>query len=523
MNLMPWRKPKATAVAVLAEPRVPTARPDLAAVALPGIQHAGGYLYDQFERERAWQDQSQRDETIRLMANDSVLAPLTLAVEMMLRRVQWWVEPADESAEAKRIAERVQQSLDEMDGLWPGDTMAQILTFLTWGWSALGVQYKRQPDNWIGWQQWRLIPQSTRLRWMFDAFDNPTGFVQSNYTNRARPSEIEVPLDRCILFRFTARDNSPEGWTPLRAAYDAYMFRRNFQEMEGILFERMGGIAVGRMPALDIKDQTEGFRVMQDIVTGVKIAAQSGMVLASDRTDQGEYLQDFELKAPQAGATVPNADPIIRRYAQEMTNAYMAAVTRTGQDGTGSYALADVQADLMQQGLSAHLDTIANEIQSQEFPRLMRLNGVNPKLTPLLKHGDIQGADLERIGAYVKSLADSDTLERSPELTVFLHEQGNLPVPSIDELKTREAEAAKAAADAAQRAAQAPPVDQPQSGNGPANDVPSASSGAPDGGVTLSELSMDGAAQAAMQSAAAAFDRVAGERLASLLTAAVDG
>jgi hypothetical protein len=126
---------------------------------------------------------------------------------------------------------------------------------------------------------------------------------------------------------------------------------------------------------------------------------------------------------------------VIKRYANEVVTAFLANVLRTGQDAVGSYALAETQGGLFQQAIGAHLDTIANVINEHAVLPLLRLNGIDDKLAPTLTHGDIESADLERLGTYFTSLASAGLLENTPELKVFLHEVAGLPVPTVEEIE----------------------------------------------------------------------------------------
>lgn len=463
MALTFWRRPKPPAlvrgvrVLALAEPS-PRERAALAPLSAPGTVAYNGFVYYPRERERAWQSQQSRDDTILEMSNHPVIGGTLRQIAMFIRRVPWYVDPADDSQEAKDVATFYQDCLDTMAGIWPGDTMARILTFLAWGWSSSEVVYTRRDDGRIGWKYWRLIPQETRWRWEFGDDGEATALIQ---LDPQTSKEITIPLSRCIHIRDATRNNSPEGFSPLRLAWLAYFYREGFQQLEGTLFERYGGVQVARMPGADIKGNSPAYQEMQRIVTTVGINAQSGLVLASDRNASGNFEQDFEIKGPPAGSGVVTADPIINRYANEIVGVFGANVTRTGQDGTGSYALADVQGAVFQQNMAAYLDVIGDEITTQEFPRLARLNAIDPALVPKLRHGDIEDANLGELGAYIEALAKSGALVDSPELRVHLHEEAGLPVPTVEELRTQEkaqqAADAKAAQDAlkAARTAQA--------------------------------------------------------------------
>jgi Protein of unknown function (DUF935). len=370
------------------------------------------------------------------MSNNPIIGGVLRQITMFIRKVDWTLEPADDSARAKNIRDFYQDQLDGMENLWPGETMPQILTFLTWGWSVLEIIYKRLPSGGIGWKEWRLIPQETRWGWDFDNFGKATHLVQLDPQTF---KEIRVPLERCLHIRDTARNNSPEGFTLLRIAYDAYFYRTGFQQLEGTLFERYGGVQVARLPAADMEANTEAYQELKRIVTTLGINAQTGLVLASDRDPStNEFYQDFEIEAPASGATVPSADPIITRYANEMVGVFGAAVTRTGQDGSGSYALADVQSEIFQRNMDAYLDLMGDNIQNQVFPRLaaMPYNDIPLELIPKLKHGRLDRISLAELGAYLVSLAQAGIIFDSASLREYTHDRAQLPIPSEEEVQT---------------------------------------------------------------------------------------
>lgn len=400
-----------------------------------GVVSYGGFLHYPTERDRAWDSQSARDLTIIEMSNNPIIGGVLRQIAMFIRKIEWHLEPANDSDEAKEVAKFYQEQLDGMKNLWPGETMPQFLTFLNWGWACLEIIYKPLPDGRIGWDQWRIIPQETRWRWDINEYGEATALIQLDPQTY---KELPIPLTKCIHVRDTARNNSPEGFTLLRIAYDAYFYRSGFQQLEGTLFERYGGIQVARLPGSDITDKTDAYNELKNIVTTLGINSQTGLILASDRDPEtNEYYQDFRIEAPASGATVPSADPIINRYANEIVGVFGAAITRTGQDGSGSYALADIQSEVFQRNMEAYLDLIADNVNTQAFPRLaeMPYNDIPQELIPTLKHGKLDQISLKDLGTFIVSLAQAGVVEDSPELRTFMHEKASIPTPPIDEMR----------------------------------------------------------------------------------------
>jgi len=299
-----------------------------------------------------------------------------------------------------------------------------------------GAPPSRYDDGRIGWHKWALRPQSTRYGWRFDE-DEPVVLIQQDPQSYRL---IDIPLDKCLLFRYGSRDNSPEGSTPLRIAFDAWYYKRQLQKIEAIGIERdLAGLPVMYVPGRSIEANDAVFQAAQTIVTGIRNDSQAGVVIAGDRDASGNRLQELVLLS-SGGARSFDTDTVIKRYANEVVTAFLANIMRTGQDSVGSYALAETQGGLFQQAIGAHLDTIGQTITEQAILPLVRLNGYDDELAPTLMHGDIESADLERLGAYLVNLATAGVLANTPELRSFLHEVAGLPVPTTEELAEIEAE-----------------------------------------------------------------------------------
>ena len=232
----------------------------LGALSATGTVSYAGFLHYPTERDSAWNTQDARDKTIIEMSNNPIIGGVLRQIQMFIRKVEWTLVPADDSTEALEVKKFYQEQLDGMKQLWPGETMPQMLTFLNWGWSALEIIYKQLPDGRIGWDEWRLIPQETRWRWVINDRGEAEALIQLDPQTWR---EITIPLTKCIHVRDTARNNSPEGFTLLRIAYDAYFYRSGFQQLEGALFERYGGIQVARIPGEDISGKTEAYTQLQ--------------------------------------------------------------------------------------------------------------------------------------------------------------------------------------------------------------------------------------------------------------------
>lgn len=425
-----------------------------AAIGASGVVQYGGVV-NYADYDRSWTG-FERDKTIQRMLNDPVIGAALSGAEMVIRRVDWRVDPADESEAATEAAEFVQSCFDDMRDAWPGDTLARVLTYLGWGWSTLSIGYKlrrglagdqpsRFDDGRVGWDEWMLLPQATRYGWEFDTRNRPTALVQQDPQTFKM---VTVPLARCLHLRYGARDNSPEGATPLRVAFDAWYKGNRIEVIEGITIEREGaGLPVIYMPDSDINGNTPSFQMAQKIVTGLRTDSQAGVILAGNRDASGNRYWELELLSTGGQRAIDTA-PVVARYDNKKLMVFQANVMKTGQDAVGSYALSETQGGLWQQGIGAHLDIIANAINEQVIPKLMAFNGIDPNLTPILAHGDVENADLEVLGGFFKVMADAGVVVDSPELRKQLHDLAGLPTPPLEEIEADMAEEERKAEEA---------------------------------------------------------------------------
>lgn len=457
------------------------------AVGVSGVVSQGGVLYNE-DYDRSWRGH-ERDKTIISMLNDPLIGSVLGGIEMLVRRVDWRVDPADDTPAAEEAAQYIQECLDDMEEYWPGDTLARALTFLGWGWSCLEIVYKtrsgpggkpssRFTDGKIGWHRWALRPQSTRYGWRFDG-DDPVVLIQQDPTSFTR---LDIPLEKCILFRYASRDNSPEGSTPLRICYDAWYNKRKLQRIEAIGIERdLAGMPIYYLPGKHFANGgDESYTAAQNIATNIRLDAQMGAVVPGDRDDNGHRYHELVLLST-GGAKSIATDGIIKRYANEIVTVFLANIMRAGQDGVGTLALGQEQNGLFQQAIGAHLDTIAQTINEQAIGPLCRLNGIPPEMTPTLDHGNIESADLDVMGRWLTVLSSTGAIVMTPELQYFLGEIAGLPVPSVEDIAAqKEAEAAAAEQEAKNRLdamRQAQGNQTPQDGQNPAEATTSPQNG----------------------------------------------
>lgn len=152
-----------------------------------GQRRYGGTLYEEFLPELRGR---RGIEVYREMSdNDDVVGAILFAVKMLVRQCAWNVEPGGATAADREAAEFVRGCMDDMQDTWI-DTVSEILSFLTYGWSFHEIVYKRRmgntgdrrsrskySDGLVGWKKLPVRAQETLYRWEYDRED-PCGLVE---------------------------------------------------------------------------------------------------------------------------------------------------------------------------------------------------------------------------------------------------------------------------------------------------------------------------------------------------------
>ena len=405
-----------------------------------GQRRYGGIVYEEFLHELRGK---KGIEVYREMSeNDDVVGAILFAIEMLVRQCDWNVEPGGDTAKDKEAAEFVESCMNDMQDTWI-DTISEILSFLTYGWSFHEIVYKRRMgntknpktkskynDGLIGWQKLPIRAQETLYEWEYDNEDNLLGMTQMPPPDLGM---FTIPLSKAMLFRTKSRKNNPEGRSILRNAYRSWYFKRRIQEIEGIGIERdLAGLPVIYAPeGIDLWDS--------DTEENVKVRVGLESIVKSIRRDEmeGIVLPDgYKLDLLSSGGTRQfDTNAIINRYDTRIAMTVLADFIFLGHDKTGSWALSSDKTELFAVAIGAFLDIICETFNSQGIPSLIEINGQHfsgitdyPKMT----HGDIEDMDIEKVAAFIKDMTGIGVLIPDDGLEDYIRQVGHLPGRTLD-------------------------------------------------------------------------------------------
>ena len=400
-----------------------------------GVKRYGGRFYEEFLRElqgingvRVYEEMSE---------NDDVVGSILFAIKMLIRQADWSVQAASGEEVDQNAAEFVESCLHDMSATWT-DTISEILSFLTYGWSIHEIVYKRRmgrkkdprlnskySDGLIGWQKLPIRSQESFYQWEYDDSDNLIGFTQI-----PAPSFklITIPIDKLILFRTESRKDNPEGKSILRNAYRSWYFKKRIQEIEGIGIERdLAGFPVLTAPqGVDIWSTTDPD--MQSLL------AACNQFVQNIRRDSMEGLtlpDGWKLELLSTGSRRQfDTSAIIERYDTRMAMTVLADFVFLGHQNAGSWALSSDKTELFAMAIGAFLDIICETFNRKAIPQLIDINGSafdGISDYPRLIHGDIETNDLDKLGNFFEKMTGIGAITPTSDDEDYLRRQAGLP------------------------------------------------------------------------------------------------
>lgn len=382
-----------------------------------GLHRNYGVVYEEFLKDLQGQNAARIFKEMR--DNDPIIGAIFFAIEMYLRRVQWFVDPATDDEKGEADAQLIRECKDDMSHTW-SDFISEVMSMMEHGWSYFEILYKRRThdkkkgsddpqskydDGKIGWRKFEVRSQDSLEKWEFD----DEGGLQGLWQRPAPDYEDKfVPIQKSLLFRTSVRKNNPEGRSVLRNAYRPWYFKKRIEEIEGIGIERdLAGLPFAEVPAEMMRpDATdadkETLASIVELVKNVRRDEQEGVVWPQSWDENGTPMYQFKLMS-SGGSRQFSTDTTIVRYEQRMAMVVLADFILLGNDQSGSFALATNKSGLFQSALSTWLDVIQDVLNNYAIPRLMRLNGIEGPF-PQFRHDEVQKPSLADLATFVSAL-----------------------------------------------------------------------------------------------------------------------
>jgi N-acetyl-anhydromuramyl-L-alanine amidase AmpD len=187
-----------------------------------GLRQYSGWVREEFLSALVGQ---QGARVYREMTDNSpTVGAVLFAIAQSLRKVEWRVEPANDTPAAQEMADFADSLRFDMSDTWE-NFVTEALTMLQYGFAPMEIIYKarlgdnppsvdgislprsRFNDGRIGIRRMPLRGQDTVIKWFLDPSGEIKGLTQQPYTG----SLVDIPINKLLLFRPTMHKNNPEG------------------------------------------------------------------------------------------------------------------------------------------------------------------------------------------------------------------------------------------------------------------------------------------------------------------------
>jgi len=420
-----------------------------------------------------------------LLANTSIVAASVRYFLNLVAKADWKAEPADESAQAKEVAEWMEDQIHGMSTSWHR-VVRRAALYRYYGFSIQEWTAKRSEDGTIGILDVEPRPQHTITQWSVDESGTVMGVIQTSPQDGR-----DLPLHRGKLVYVVddSISDSPEGLGLFRHVVDAVRRLQEYEKLEGIGFEGdLRGIPVGRAPITTLQGMVRSGQISQGqmdnqldglrtFLNSHKKTANLAMLLDSrvyestgdTRNPSGQKQWDIDVvKSGQTSA--PELAAAIMRINREVARVLGTENILLGESGAGSLAMARDKSDQFALVIDSTLKELSQAFQSDLVLPFVKLNGWDPKLAPKLKPEKIQHRAVEEVTAALRDLATAGAVMApdDPAINELRDMLGlskvDLEQMAIDAALTREAELA-----ALQAKAQIKPGAQPPPGKSKTN------------------------------------------------------
>ena len=358
---------------------------------------------------------------------------------------KWELEPANDSQEAKDLADFVTDVITDMETPWER-VVRRSAMYKFYGFSVQEWAAKVREDGRIGLDDIASRPQHSIERW-HRVRGKIVGILQRSPQSGC---EIYLPMEKVIYLVEDSLTDSPEGIGIFRHIVEVADRLRRYEQLEGFGFETdLRGIPVGRAPLIEIAAMVKRGEITQEQADGIKKPIvdfltnhirnpKLGMLVDSsvyrsegtDATPSSNKMWELDLLRGGSNSQEEIATAI-NRLNHEIARLIGVEHLFLGSDGRGTQALSRDKSHNFYLIIDSALSELASAFRKQLIERLWQLNGLDRSLMPSFKTEAVQYRDVEQISTVLKDIANAGA-PMAPDDPAINELYQNLGIPPRD-------------------------------------------------------------------------------------------
>lgn len=416
-----------------------------------GLKVISGQIYEDCNADLRW---PQCMTTYKAMCKDATIAPALNYMEMEISKVEWKVKiPEGYDDELKEKAEFLTSVMNDMEHTW-NDFIRRAATFNRYGFAPIEKVYRKRTsttgskynDGRYGLASLPLISQDSVDSWRYSKDGRQLiGLEQTVNIPTSKNSSVHtyqsgtefIPRNKFVLFRADPQKDSPIGTSPLNGVYVAWRFKTELEKFESTgISQDLRGLKVFKVPAQIMsesasEDQKATYEAFKEMLRGLHNGEQSGVIIPSAMDANGNDLFDFQLMSVMGQAQF-DINEIIARYRNEIITGILCPQLVLGQNGSGSFALAENLQRLTETVVGARLREIRDQLNHDLIPQLFKLNGWDVSVTPYFDFDEVQESSLDDLSKYIQRIASIGGIVMDAEMVNWVHMKIGAPIPFDD-------------------------------------------------------------------------------------------
>lgn len=339
----------------------------------------------------------------------------------------WTVKPADESAQAKELANFAETCLYDLSASW-ARTVRKAAEFRFHGFGLQEWTAKNRDDGRIGIASLEARPQHTIYQWDVDENGTVNGAIQRHPLTM---QEFYLPRGKVVYLVDDTLTDSPEGSGIFRHLVDPAERLKAYLGFEASGFETdLRGIPIGYAPLSELanavkrneitKEQAEALKKpLKDFIDNHIRSRKSGLMLDSATyRDVGDNQSPsnvplWKMELAQGGSTsFGDIGKAINRINHELAvilGCENMLLGSGGQSG-GSRALSQDKSEHMYLVANSCLGDIAEGMRRDFIGPLWTLNGFPEELKPKLEAEEVQYKDVTEVTTALQQMAQAGAL-----------------------------------------------------------------------------------------------------------------
>lgn len=369
---------------------------------------------------------------------DSAVDVSLRAAKMPVMGADYFVEPFDDSEEANIIAEFVQFNLLEGSNSPFLNVLEDILRMYEYGFSVIEKVYEEREwaprktgANRRKYTMLRKLaprPTSTIQEIMYDNNGGPVAVKQSAVQADNKPKEVEIEIEKLIIFTHNRKGGNLEGKSLLRTAYRPWYFKSNLYNIDGIQKERhgMGFPVIELPPGYKDNDRIAALELVRNIRTN----EHGGAVIPP------KWVLRF-LELP--GQPVNVMQSIEHHNGAIMLNT-MTQFLLLGLEGTGGgRATSGSHQDMFNKSLRYVANQICDAINLYCIPYLVGYNFTTDKFPKLRARNLGETKDLQQWASALANLFAQGAINYTPDTETWIRKIIDAPLqPGTPEAKSQD-------------------------------------------------------------------------------------